>query len=385
MKKVFVYDPTVSDNLSSVRGIGRYLQILKENFTNEFEFVSNLTNLMNLKNLTNSVFINPFFNFLQPPLTLRRLAQKQIAVIHDLIPLKYPSHFPVGIKASIYIPLNKLTLKNYDLIITDSEASKRDIIDILHIEERKIKVVYPCLLKIFTKSQNSKVKIQKLNSKVKSNTTTFNFSLLTSNFCLYVGDATWNKNLVNLAKAIKIANVTCVFAGKIFNQTTGVETSGIPAAWRRPFESRTPTGKKTRQAPSLNHPWQKELKEFSELVKDDKRFIFVGFVPDSELIKFYQQAFVNILPSRDEGFGFSYLEAAQFSCPSILSDIPVLRETSAENGLFSNPNDPQDIADKIRKIYTDENLRNKIGADAKKRLEFFSAKKFREEFKRSVL
>ena len=30
---------------------------------------------------------------------------------------------------------------------------------------------------------------------------------------------------------------------------TGVETSGIPAAWRRPFESRTPTGKKARQAP----------------------------------------------------------------------------------------------------------------------------------------
>ena len=100
--------------------------------------------------------------------------------------------------------------------------------------------------------------------------------------------------------------------------------------------------------------------------------------PITELIKFYQQASVNILPSRDEGFGFSYLEAAQFCCPSVLSDIPVLREISDENALFSNPNNPQDIADKIRKIYTDENLRNKIGADAKKRSEFFAAnlKKF---------
>ena len=291
-------------------------------------------------NFKNSVFINPFFNFLQPPLTLKRLAQKQIAVIHDLIPLKYPSHFPAGIKGSIYILLNKLALKNYDLIITDSEASKKDIAKILGIKENKIKVIYPCLPKSFAISSDKKVTIP--------------YSLIPNPFCLYVGDATWNKNLVNLARAIKIANVNCVFVGKVF--------------------------KERRERLDLEHPWQSELKEFYELTKDDKRFIFAGFVPDSELIKFYQQALVNILPSRDEGFGFSYLEAAQFSCPSVLSDIPVLREISAESALFAEPNNPQDIADKIKKIYTDENLRNKIGADAKKRSEFFSAKKFKREF-----
>ena len=336
MKKVFVYDPTTSDKQSAVRGIGRYLQILKESFP-EWIFTSSLT--PSPYSLV-PIFINPFFNFLQPPLTLRRLAQKQIAVIHDLIPLKYPSHFPAGIKGSIYILLNKLALKNYDLIITDSEASKKDIAKILGIKENKIKVIYPCLPKSFAISSDKKVTIP--------------YSLIPNPFCLYVGDATWNKNLVNLARAIKIANVNCVFVGKVF--------------------------KERRERLDLEHPWQSELKEFYELTKDDKRFIFAGFVPDSELIKFYQQALVNILPSRDEGFGFSYLEAAQFSCPSVLSDIPVLREISAENGLFSNPNNPPDIADKIIKIYTDKNLRNKIGADAKKRSEFFSAKKFKREF-----
>ena len=117
MNKVFVYDPTLKDKQSSVRGIGRYLQILKENFADEFEFVSNLSSrIYNPR----SIFVNPFFNFLQPPLTFRRIARKQIAVIHDLIPLKYPAHFPAGIKGSIYILSNKLALKNYDLIITDS-------------------------------------------------------------------------------------------------------------------------------------------------------------------------------------------------------------------------------------------------------------------------
>jgi glycosyltransferase involved in cell wall biosynthesis len=211
IKKVFVYDPTVSDLRSAVRGVGRYLQILKENFKDDFEFISDIENCSprfaveagKLK-IENSIFINPFFNFLQKPVILKRITKKQIAVIHDLIPLKYPSNFPVGIKGAIYILLNKLALKNYDLIITDSEASKVDIIKILEIEENKIKVIYPCLPNSFLKLGIKNLDLNK-NSKFKI-----------KNYCLYVGDATWNKNLVNLAKAIKLANVNCVFVGKVF-------------------------------------------------------------------------------------------------------------------------------------------------------------------------
>ncbi len=144
-KKIFVYDPTASDKLSAVRGIGRYLQILKETFPG-WIFTNNLA----MKQWNNeTIFVNPFFNFLQKPVTLKRIAHKQIAVIHDLIPLKYPSHFPVGIKGTIYILLNKLALRNYDLIITDSEASKKDIIEKLKVKNQKVKVIYPCLPKSF--------------------------------------------------------------------------------------------------------------------------------------------------------------------------------------------------------------------------------------------
>jgi len=357
IQKVFVYDPTASDKLSSVRGIGRYLQILKENFSDDFEFVSQIEN-WKLK-IENSVFINPFFNFLQPPLTFRRIASKQIAVIHDLIPLKYPAHFPAGIKGSIYILLNKLVLKNYDLIITDSEASKHDIMEKLQVKSYKIKVIYPCLTKGFL------------------NYETTPYSLLPTPYCIYVGDATWNKNLVNLARAIKIANVTCVFVGKVFqdrSEDIRFERLGIPPKGEGFHRS------EKRGIERLSHPWQKELKEFYELTKDDKRFIFAGFLPDSDLIKLYQQAELNILPSRNEGFGFSYLEAAQFSCPSVLSDISVLKEISGENALFADPENPQELAEKIGEIYFNKNLRNKIGLKAKKRAEYFSSKIFKKDF-----
>ena len=401
MQKVFVYDPTASDKLSSVRGIGRYLQILKESFSNEFVFTSKIENLKfneNFKLKTeNYVFVNPFFNFLQPPLTLRRIAKKQIAVIHDLIPLKYPSHFPAGIRGNINIILNKFALKNYDLIITDSEASKKDIINMLHIHKDKIKVVYPCLPLKFIKERKLKLGIETgyedRNRKLdKSN---FNFQPpnllpnLPSNFCLYVGDATWNKNLVNLARAIKLADVNCVFVGKVFESLmaddrglkVGVEDRKAKIENQSSNLNPQPLSSTVDPLSSIQyHPWQKELKEFYDLTRGDKRFIFAGFVPDFDLIKLYQQATLNILPSRDEGFGFSYLESSQLRVPSLLSNIPVLKEVSGGNAIFSNPKSPKDIAEKIKKLFNDKKLHKEMGDKSYQRSLFFSQEKFKKEF-----
>ncbi|MDH7475942.1 MAG: glycosyltransferase family 1 protein [Microgenomates group bacterium] len=377
---VIVFDPTANDELSRVRGVGRYLQILKENFSGEWIFTNNLTT----KQLSYStIFINPFFNFLQPPLTLKRLAKKQIAVIHDLIPLKYPGHFPAGIKGKINVFLNKLTLKNYDLIITDSEASKKDIIQILNQLPEKVKVVYPCLPTVFRENKNRKEAVtasQKNLSKIL-------FPDPPPNFCIYVGDATWNKNLVNLAKAIKIINVPCVFVGKVFSaggERRGDPTSRATLSARKHLPSEaSEAGAGANQDPPKN-PWLNELNQFLFEAKNDQRFIFPGFVPDERLIQLYKQARLNILVSRDEGFGFSYFEAASQGCSSVLSDIPVFRETADSAALFANPNNPNEIADQIGELYFNEELRNNFSQKAKKRFRQFSPEKFKREFLNSL-
>jgi len=395
---VFVFDPTVKDSLSKARGIGRYLKILKENFEGEFKFVNNL-NLI----LRDSVFINPFFNFLQPPIVMKKIAKKQIAVIHDLIPLKYPLHFPVGIKGNLNIYLNKLSLKNYDLIITDSEASKKDIVRMLNIDEKKVRVIYPALPKVFLAAKS---KLQNYNSKTinfKQKKLEIDDSKLfgnsdlgfnASSYYLYVGDATWNKNLINLAKAIKIANVTCVFVGKVFSKNPFISSSQNANLIRgrvRPPGKNALTNfvrlldwrKGALKNRSIN-PWLQELHGFFEEIQGDKRFLMVGFVSDEDLIKLYQNACGNILVSRDEGFGFSFLEAASQSCPSILADIAVLREIAGAGALFADPNDPDDIADKIGSIYFNRDLRNKIGNQAEKQSASFSKIKFRKSFLEAV-
>lgn len=351
MSSVFVFDPTSKDELSKVRGVGRYLQILRENFADDFTFGDEISQVSE-----KSTFVNPFFNLLAPPLVSKRIAQKQIAVIHDLIPLKYPSHFPKGLKGSLYVYQNRLAMKNYDVVITDSQQSKKDIQSMLNIPSEKVRVVYPCLPKVF-ETGSGKLEAGKRSEKKDKKNPSSNFKSQASNlqfptsFCLYVGDATWNKNLVNLAKALKITKVPCVFVGKVFKNTF-----------------------------SLTHPWQQELKTFINEVGNDSNFVFPGYVPDEQLIEYYKKAKVNLLLSKDEGFGFSYLEASNFGLPSILSDIEVLKEIAGEAALFADPNDPQNISEKIKQLYEDEDLRKSISQEARDRIKLFSPQNFKKDF-----
>ncbi|MEX1052240.1 MAG: glycosyltransferase family 1 protein, partial [Patescibacteria group bacterium] len=322
-KKICIYDPIIDDQMSKVRGIGRYLKLLKSSLKDNAIFTNTVDDIPK-----DCIFINPFFNFFAPPLISKKQFIKQIAVIHDVIPLKYRSHFPVGIMGSINFLRNKKSLSNYDLIITDSDSSKADIIKILKVDEQKIKVVYPTLSNDFLKIKERKPSfIKDLDEK----------------YLIYVGDATWNKNLLNIAKAIKSIGIKAVFVGKVFQKKE-----------------------------DLNHSWQRQLKSFLNLTKDDSNFIFPGFVSDNELVWLYKNSVCNLLVSHDEGFGFSFIEAGSQKTPSVLSDILVFKEIAQDNALFSNNNEWKNIADNIKRIIDNPSLRETLGEEAYERSRFFT-------------
>ena len=332
-KKVYVFDPTVTDKQSRVRGIGRYLEIMKENLSNDFIFTSQ-------KNIPyDAVLVNPFFNLLQLPFSFKKIAHKQITIIHDLIPQKYPQHFPIGIRGKINYFLNRLNLSNYDLIITQSEAGKKDIINLLNVPGKKIQLINPTLPQIFWNNQSP---ITNHQSPV-------------TNYCLYVGDATWNKNLVNLARAIKLADVKCIFAGKVFENKN-----------------------------NLDHSWQQELKDFYAEIKDDPHFILKGYVNDQELIKLYQNAVCNILISHDEGFGFSYVEALSQNCPSLLADTDISHEIALDTAVYVDQNQPQLIAKKIQQFFQNKNLRTQVLRNKKRVLDKYNQQQFKQQWLKSI-
>lgn len=324
---VYVYDPTQADALSRVRGIGRYIQIWRENAPSDWVFTTDTRSVP-----AHAFFIQPFFTFFQKPLITGRIADRQIAVIHDLIPQKYPLQFPVGLKGGIYELWSKWILRTHiDHIITDSEASKEDIVKLLNRERDTISVLYPTLARAFW------------NESGKSTNPP-------GSYCIYVGDGTWNKNLVAIAHAIQKANVTCMFVGKIFED---------------------PDPEK------YTSPWQAEIREFFHIAQFDKRFIFTGYVSDKELFQLYKRARLNLLVSRDEGFGFSFVEAASFGCPSILADRPIFQEIAGDAALFCNPNDTDALAETITKLFNDEAVHRTIADKASARAQKYGIQRFK--------
>ena len=61
------------------------------------------------------------------------------------------------------------------------------------------------------------------------------------------------------------------------------------------------------------------------------------------------------MPSRLEGFGFPPLEAALAGTPSVVSDLPVFRETLGDDGaLFVPVDDPDALADALLAVAADD-------------------------------
>ena len=97
-----------------------------------------------------------------------------------------------------------------------------------------------------------------------------------------------------------------------------------------------------------------------------------GWIPDSDLPYYYQQAALFAMPNRTlpdgdtEGFGLVFLEAAAMGTPSIagLGGGTADAVTEGETGLFVDGANIQHISDAIVRLLEDEPLRQKMGAQA---------------------
>ncbi len=88
----------------------------------------------------------------------------------------------------------------------------------------------------------------------------------------------------------------------------------------------------------------------STQVKHYNNVTFTGYIKDEELKQLYQNATAFIYPSFYEGFGIPPLEAMASGCPTIVSDIPSLREVCGDASVYVNPYDTADIANKLKEV-----------------------------------
>lgn len=111
----------------------------------------------------------------------------------------------------------------------------------------------------------------------------------------------------------------------------------------------------------------KERKKLEKLAEGSKNIIFLGWLPDQEIYKNYQEADVVVIPSlAPETFSFVMLEAMANSKPVIASRIGALAEyiKDGENGFLFEPGNISQLKEILEKIIHHPDLIKKIGKKA---------------------
>lgn len=115
-------------------------------------------------------------------------------------------------------------------------------------------------------------------------------------------------------------------------------------------------------------PYRKELEK---TVNEQVRFL--GFVDESNLLEYYADADIFVLPSLTESFGIAFLEAMACGLPVIGTEVGGIPEVVAngKTGLLVAPKDATALATALQTLIKDANLRKKMGVEGRHRVEHF--------------
>ncbi len=103
--------------------------------------------------------------------------------------------------------------------------------------------------------------------------------------------------------------------------------------------------------------------EVSELIKNlnlTNQVINLKYVSNHELVALYKKALALVMPTFLGPTNIPQLEAFALGCPVITSNIYGIPEQVGNAVLLIDPYDPEDIANKIEKLFDDGNLRQKL-------------------------
>jgi len=103
-----------------------------------------------------------------------------------------------------------------------------------------------------------------------------------------------------------------------------------------------------------------------------ERVVFTGFVNDADLCALYSAARVCVCPSLYEGFGFTVLEAMACGAPVICSQATSLPEVAGKAALYFDPRDPEEMANRLVHVFSDDALRDSLIEQGRQNLQRFS-------------
>lgn len=251
-----------------------------------------------------------------------------VVTVHDLIPMHLPLYRGSALVRT-YTALAGAAARKARLIITDSLASRDDIIRLLHIPAERIRVIYLAAAPSCRPIIDPAI-LGALRAKYG----------LPERYVLYLGGFDHRKNLASLLEgyarllATSEAVPTLVMAGKL----PVVESALFP-----------------------------NPKMLARQMGVEDRVLFTGWIPESDKPALYSGALFFAFLSLYEGFGLMPLEAMACGTPVLASRCSSLPEIVGESGILVDPTNTDEIVRGFRSLLDDatrQTLQPKVLAQA---------------------
>lgn len=245
-------------------------------------------------------------------------ASRRIITVHDLTFLYYPQ-FLTDESRRYYNDQIEWAVKTADHVSADSEATRRDLIELLGVPSERVTTVYLAANPLYESPPVAEARAQTLADMG-----------LEPGFVLFVGTLEPRKNLPALLRAMH----SLIRSG---HNERLVLVGGKGWIYDEIFDTIANLG-----------------------LQDHVRHL-TG-VPDARLKHLYEAAGVLALPSHYEGFGLPALEAMHCGCPVIASTRGSLPEIVGEGGVLLEPDDVPAWAQAIERILDDQTFRAELSA-----------------------
>jgi glycosyltransferase involved in cell wall biosynthesis len=260
-----------------------------------------------------------------------------VVTIHDLTTLLVPE-YRRGVKSRLYNALVTAGARGANHVITDSFASKMNIIDHLGIPEEGVTAVYLAAGPEYTPKAGNSL----LETAVRRKYDLPDF------YVLYLGGYLLHKNIN-----------TMLLAYSYVGQALGTDYPLVLA------------GRKPTQVSDI-YP---DYDDYINALRIEKYVKWIGFVDEEDKPILYRNAEAFVFPSRHEGFGLDVLEALACGVPVVTTTADSLPEVVGDAGFAVDPDDARAMAGAIIATILQDNLRADLQQKAAKQVAQFSWEK----------
>ena len=262
-----------------------------------------------------------FLSFLEKEIPLWTGRTKLVCMVHDLIPLRFPETvFRNRFHRTYYMALLRAATSQAAIVLTNSEHSRREIIETLHVPERKIRKITLGVDEVRDRADGSdEAVLARLG--------------LTGPYLLAMGSSEPRKNNARVIEA---------FAGLGASEALQLAVAGGP--WRgQVFPAHT-------LRPSV---------------------VTTGYLAEEELDCLLRNAVALVFASLHEGFGLPVLEAMARGVPVITSNRTALPEVGGDAAIYVNPESVGEIRVAMERVIGDPRLRADLARRGEERASHF--------------